>query len=463
MELSESELSCLEESFADLDPAAVLSASMTDANDQSVLTAFLADFFNCIPSYFLTDVLSEFGAELEDLSEDEVACLREWVADIDWAAVWAAVIDPEEGSDASEANAVDLLTCVPSLVTAESDAVEATPEASLNFEQAVAVTVGQAAQGTLVDGSDRNLFMFEAEQGQFYQIDVTLDTLEDSVIALYDADGLELAFNDDHADSPASRIVWRAPASGSHYVEVTGYGYHSGSYALTIRLSDIVDDHGDSTADATPATIGAALPGALDYDDDSDYFAFEAEQGQFYQIDVTLDTLEDSVIALYDAAGLELAFNDDHADSLASRIVWRASASGSHYAEVTGYGSGSYALTISLSDIVDDHGDSIADATPATVGEALPGALDYDDDSDYFTFEAERGQSYQIEVTLDTLEDSVIALYDAAGLELAFNDDHADSLASRIDWEAPASGVYYLEVLGYSNRGGSYTVMIAAR
>ncbi len=460
VELSESELSCLNESIADLDPAALLAAAMNDANDQSVLAAFLADFFNCIPNYLLTVVLSGFGAELEDLSEDEVACLQEWAADSDWA----AVIDAEEDSDASETMVIGLLTCVPSLVTAESDAVEATSvesEASLNFEQAVVLTVGQAAQGTLADESDRNLFVFEAEQGQFYQIDVTLDTLDDSILTLFDADGWELTYNDDQIDSLASRIVWRASASGSHYVQVSGYG--SGSYALTISLSDIVDDHGDSTADATPATVGEALPGALEYADDSDYFTFEAEQGQSYQIDVTLDTLEDSVITLYDAAGWELAYNDDYADSLASRIVWRASASGSHYAQVTGYGSGSYTLTVSLSDIVDDHGDSTADATAATVGEALPGALEYADDSDYFAFEAEQGQSYQIDVTLDTLEDSVITLYDAAGQELAFNDDHADSLASRIDWEAPASGVYYLEVRGYSAPGGSYTITIAAR
>ena len=460
VELSESELSCLGESIADFDPAAALAAAMSEAEDQSVLTAFLADFFNCIPNYLLTVVLSEFGAELEDLSADEVACLQEWAADTDLV----AVIEAEEDSEASEAIVIGFLACVPSLLTAGSDAVGATSaeaDAPLNLEQAVVLTVGQAAQGTLADESDRNLFAFEAEPGQLYEMDVSLDTLEDSVITLYDADGWELAYNDDQIDSLASRIVWRASASGSHYVQVAGYG--SGSYTLTVSVSDLVDDHGDSAADATAVAAGEAIPSALEYAEDSDYFSFEAEQGQLYQIDVSLDTLEDSVIALYDADGWELAFSDDYADSLASRIVWRASASGLHYVQVSGYGSGSYTLTVSVSDIVDDHGDSIADATAVTVGEAIPGALEYAEDSDYFSFEAEQGQLYQIDVSLDTLEDSVIALYDADGQELAYNDDHADSLASRIDWEAPASVVYYLEVRGYSAPGGSYTVTIAAR
>ena len=87
-------------------------------------------------------------------------------------------------------------------------------------------------------------------------------------------------------------------------------------------------------------------------------------------------------------------------------------------------------------------------------------------DLDFFTFEAVAGESYRIQVTLGTLEDSVLALYDADGWELAYNDDDDDdggSLASLITWVAPGSGSYYVEVgsLGASGTG-SYTLSITA-
>jgi len=52
-----------------------------------------------------------------------------------------------------------------------------------------------------------------------------------------------------------------------------------------------------------------------------------------------------------------------------------------------------------------------------------------------------------VEVTVGTLVDSVLTLYDADGWELAYNDDlDHESSASRIEWEAPDAGPYYLAV-----------------
>lgn len=79
--------------------------------------------------------------------------------------------------------------------------------------------------------------MFEAQEGQLYQIDVVLETLYDSVATLYDSEGFELASNDDYddnGDSLASRISWEAEYSGSHYVAVEGFSSDTGSYTLSI-------------------------------------------------------------------------------------------------------------------------------------------------------------------------------------------------------------------------------------
>ncbi len=112
-------------------------------------------------------------------------------------------------------------------------------------------------------------------------------------------------------------------------------------------MSDIADDHSDSADGATAAVLGEAVAGVLEYDGDTDVFVFEAERGSTYQIDVALGTLPDSTVTLYDANVEWLTSNDDYGDTLASRIIWEATGSGSYYVEVGGFGGlGSYTLTI---------------------------------------------------------------------------------------------------------------------
>ena len=45
---------------------------------------------------------------------------------------------------------------------------------------------------------------------------MALGTLNDSVMALLDADGWSVAENDDYGDSAASRIIWEALESGDY-------------------------------------------------------------------------------------------------------------------------------------------------------------------------------------------------------------------------------------------------------
>ena len=150
--------------------------------------------------------------------------------------------------------------------------------------------------------------------------------------------------------------------------------------AYTDDLSTFVDD-------ATVAALGEAMAGELDYDHDTDLFVFEGEQGRIYRIDVELGTVSDSTVALYSADFAELALNDDHGDTLASQITWEAPSSGSYYVALGAYSTGSYTLTVTVSDIIDDHSGSVDGATGATVGEAVAGALKYDDDTDLSVFE----------------------------------------------------------------------------
>ena len=90
--------------------------------------------------------------------------------------------------------------------------------------------------------------------------------------------------------------------------------------------------------------------------------------------------------------------------------------------------------------------------------------MEHDLDLDWFVLEALEGESYDIRVALGSLSDSVMAVYDADGEVLAYNDDEADSLASRRWWDAPASGEYFIGVsspIFGSGGSGSYTLTVA--
>ena len=225
---------------------------------------------------------------------------------------------------------------------------------------------------------------------------------------------------------------------------------------------DVPDDHGDSEGAATAIRVGTEVRGAVDYDDDIDFFRFQAERGQSYQIDVALGTLDDSELVLLGPDSRELAYNDDYGDTYASRLYWEDLSSGERYVVVWGADTssrGTYTLTVSLSDLIDDHGNSEGDATAIRVGTEARGAVDYDDDIDFFRFQAERGQSYQIDVALGTLDDSIVELYDVNWSFLDTNDDYGDTYTSRLYWEAPSSGERYVAVYGYGT--GTYTLTVS--
>ena len=73
-------------------------------------------------------------------------------------------------------------------------------------------------------------------------------------------------------------------------------------------------------------------------------------------------------------------------------------------------------------------------------------------DVDYFSFEAEAGQYLIAEVARGQI-DSMLALFDASGVLIAFNDDTPTGLLSRIEGGLPYTGTYYLAVTYYTDFG----------
>ena len=346
-EIGTDERACIRDRLADIDVASLIDILVYESADPVIL-----NLLGCIPDLFIESILAEEGVALDELTDEQWSCLRGLVADTDWTALGLGA--ESEGAELL-AFSFGLFACVPEFLSEDSASdSSSSPREDVaddhadSRDQATPVTVGEAAAGEIGHETDVDYFVFEAEQGRLYQIDVTLGTLPDSVATLYDPDGFVLEHNDDHADTTASRLYWEAQASGNLYVAVEGWSDSTGTYTLAVTALDVVDDHSSVLEGATPVTVGEAAAGEIGHETDVDYFVFEAEQGRLYQIDVTLETLPDSVATLYDPDGFVLEHNDDHADTTASRLYWEAQASGNLYVAVEGWSdsTGTYTLTI---------------------------------------------------------------------------------------------------------------------
>ena len=202
------------------------------------------------------------------------------------------------------------------------------------------IVAGVSQSGKLNYYGDADVFRLRAEEGKIYQFETGEGSL-DTGLTLYDSQGQWLAENDDYYTQRFSRVAWLAESADDYFIAVRGHGV--GKY--TLNVTTIEDDHGNHSETATPVEVGAATPGVLEYDNDLDMFAFNADKSKEYVISVELATLWDSWVELVSVRG-DYASNDDYGDSLAPRLDWRAPDTGEYFLIVGGVGAGSYILSV---------------------------------------------------------------------------------------------------------------------
>ena len=228
-ELGDDERLCLQNWARDID-----SAVFADDDGLAFLEVSFG-MFACLPDLLIAFAAQGLGVELDELSDEERACLRDWARDIDSAALLANADDPA----AVEAG-LGMFECVPELLVSGlaqdfddqgGETTSAGPDDHADWaEDATFVTVDEPIGGEIEHIWDIDFFAFEGESGVTYQIDVEPVTMSDPYMTLYD-DFEELEYSDDY-DGLAPRIYWEAPSSGTYFVAVEGFDL--GTYTLTI-------------------------------------------------------------------------------------------------------------------------------------------------------------------------------------------------------------------------------------
>lgn len=238
-------------------------------------------------------------------------------------------------------------------------------------------------------------------------------------------------------------------------------------------MAQQADPAGD--ASTTARFTGDTLDGVLESAGDADWYRMNLEQGRRYSF--TLDAVGegeaafDTTLGLYDAAGNQLAFNDDANGTLNSALSYVPSANGEVFVEVRSFvdqGSGPYRLAATSADVPpDDAGNDIGSAGRVTAGRALNGVLEYNGDGDVYRLSTREGQRYTITLRGgegdNALADPYLRLLDGDGNEISSNDDDGESLNSSLSYMPLTSGDVFVEARAYGDASsGAYTLNVAA-
>ncbi len=341
------------------------------------------------------------------------------------------------------------------------------PDNTLSAAKPIVVNSSAQRHNFHVAG-DQDWVYFDASRGVNYTITTSdLGTRADTVLELYDGSGTLLAYNDDYSGW-ASRIAWQATADGRFYVKVRQFNASVFGANTNYHLSmanDLADAYepDDSLNAARPITVGgAAQRHNFHRAGDQDWLFFNATAGSSYRIEtLNLASCSDTVLELYNSSGTLLAYNDDGGGGWASRIDWMAPSGGNFYVKVRHYSSSVYGactaydvrvIEIGLGGDSYEPDNTLATARPITVGApAQRHNFHVADDHDWVYFDVTAGNAYRMRTfNLGSCSDTVLGLYNSAGMLLAYNDDYSE-LASQIDYQATSNARLYLMVRHYSS------------
>ena len=312
--------------------------------------------------------------------------------------------------------------------------------------QATRVGLNTNTNGNLEQAGDYDYFRLTVTQAGNLTVETSGST--DTYGSLLDTSGTQLAENDDGGSSTNFRIVRRVTA-GTYYVAVRGFsGSTTGRYTLSVRFTiAIIDDHGNSRAQATRVGLNTSTNGNLEQARDIDYFRLTVARFGFLTVET--DGTTDTYGFLLGTDGTQLAENDNGGIDPNFRISWEVRP-GTYYVAVRGSSTsttGPYRLRVRHLPV-----------TTVALNTNTAGNLAQPREFDYFRLTVESPGTLTVE-TLG-ITDTYGFLLGTDGTQLAENDDGGSRINFRIVHRVTA-GTYYVAVRGYSIlTTGPYTLSV---
>ncbi|PKB64903.1 MAG: hypothetical protein BZY80_01560 [SAR202 cluster bacterium Io17-Chloro-G2] len=273
-------------------------------------------------------------------------------------------------------------------------------------EGATPLGFGTVYNGAISPQDDFDFFSFPAKRGIKYNIDAGIGaTLSISVGNPVDGSVLS-------NEGGGPQLEWIATEDGTFFVILSGSTRvinSVGSYSLTVKADTALEDRHSSRANsATAISFGNSVSGAISPADDRDMFSFPAVRGVKYTFDLTYGSTEAVSLSVEPLDGGEPPVTANYGTE--TDVSWVASASGVYIVTVSSspHASdpvGTYFLRVDAeSGLKDRHSDFLTGATEIAFGNNIGGAISPLDDQDNFTFSAEKGLTYIVEVRTENEE-----------------------------------------------------------
>lgn len=302
--------------------------------------------------------------------------------------------------------------------------------------------IGQEQSGEMGDAGQQ-FFNFSGLSNQSLTIWVKSTDL-DPVLTLYDAQGNILGNDDDSRDGVDPLITTSLPVDGTYCLEVDNLGFESGPFTISAEEATAYCPGADTIP--VDQTVSGTISGER-----RACYAVEVTGGSRYSFIVTSPTDTDTMLELYDSAGVLLLSDDDSGARLNPLLVFDPEQSGTYYVVMLGYSSD----TIGEFELAFNAGyDFCPNAQPIQLGETINSTLEADLKACYY-FSGTAGQSIQVNV--DSLIDTTLTLYDADGNQVDYNDD-TNGLNPQIRTTLPGDGIYTIGLEVYSGDLGDFTL-----
>ena len=322
-----------------------------------------------------------------------------------------------------------------------------------DFRSARAIDFPFSGEFDISSGEDADYFAFRipaSQHGVEITIDIDADSLGsglDSYITLYDETGEEIAYDD---DTDGSDPFLSGPLTeGLYYIEVQGYSGSTGAYTLNVDASLMEVE-------------SISLPYSETFDmlaeDEVDIFAFEGPDARYgmtvvIDVDAEVDGSDlDSIVYLYDDEWQGIDYDDD-TDGVDPYLTAHVTHH-TYYIVVEAYydTAGPYTLRIDTRPIE-------AELIDIPYSAETEIAVAYE--SHLYVLELRDEATIVIDIDAEAIGsdlDSYLYLYDSDWTELQ-RDDDTDGSDSYIE-ETLEPGTYFIEVKGYSDSVGDYSLTV---
>jgi len=161
----------------------------------------------------------------------------------------------------------------------------------------------------------------------------------DSVLVVQDAEGKQLAWDDDSGGKLDAQLDFTPPKAGTYKIFAAAL---TGTGAFTLTISQEGSAKQEPPAKVLDVGKGLKLTGTLGAQKKNVTYHVKLTEGKTYQIDmISADqkTL-DPFLRLLDSGGKQLAFDDDGGEGLNARLIFRAPATATYQIIATSFGGG---------------------------------------------------------------------------------------------------------------------------